>query len=229
MCVHQTWVVLVATTLSTPAPTPILSARVRPPLRFRCYSAYTNAPHCYVYLHCLLLSLDKQNWILLTRLDWESGREAGRQLCVPTFILGLAKESVTSIELNVKVNWHDATSTCWPDAQNSVSKAARTFQRLNIMFDRLLWGRISLFIISKRFRMVLTWILYVSALFFGLESRTLLLLDFVVFVLIVVIGFVTYQFFCFLPISPVFSRYSLGIFGLIYFRLFGTAATRWCY
>jgi hypothetical protein len=32
ICVHQTWVVLVATTISPPAPTPILSARVRPPL-----------------------------------------------------------------------------------------------------------------------------------------------------------------------------------------------------
>jgi len=32
MCVHQTWVVLVATTISTGAPTPILSVRVRPPL-----------------------------------------------------------------------------------------------------------------------------------------------------------------------------------------------------
>ena len=75
-------------------------------------------------------------------------------MCVPIFILGLAKESVTSIELSLKVNvtsielslkvnWHDAISTCWPDARNSVSNTARTLLRLNIVLDRLLWGRVN--------------------------------------------------------------------------------------
>ena len=34
MCVHQTWFALVTTAISKPAPTLILSVRVRPPLVF---------------------------------------------------------------------------------------------------------------------------------------------------------------------------------------------------
>lgn len=60
-------------------------------------------------------------------------------MCVPPFILGLAKECVTSLELSLKVNWRDATSTWWPDARNSVPQTARTLVRQNIVFDRLLW------------------------------------------------------------------------------------------
>ena len=64
-------------------------------------------------------------------------------MCVPTFILGLAKESVTSLELSLKVSWHDATSACWLDARNSVWKTGRTLLRLDIAFDRLSWGRLN--------------------------------------------------------------------------------------
>ena len=46
-------------------------------LRFHCYSSYTNAPQCYVYFHCRLLSLDKQHWNLFNEIilgKWKRSR-----------------------------------------------------------------------------------------------------------------------------------------------------------